>query len=110
MFISVEGILDNMPHWYPLREHDVTTGVELPKPTVLPADIRGALDLQRRGSPNLYCNSQGSPKPNRQQKVYNNNNNNNNNNNDNYLCYFLYFFRFKILYLRIKTFSVTCRY
>jgi hypothetical protein len=30
MFISVEGILDNMPHWYPLREHDVTTGVELP--------------------------------------------------------------------------------
>ena len=69
-FVLVEGVLDNMPHWYPLREHDVTIGVELPKPTMLPADIRGVKDLQRRGSPNLYCNSQGSPKPNRHPKVF----------------------------------------
>lgn len=28
--------MDNKPHWYPLNEHDETTGVELPRPTVLP--------------------------------------------------------------------------
>ncbi|XP_063438863.1 uncharacterized protein LOC134719876 isoform X1 [Mytilus trossulus] len=64
--LSVNGVMDNMPHWYLLREHDVTTGVELPKPTLLPADIRGASDMKLCPSPNLYCNSQGSPKPNRQ--------------------------------------------
>lgn len=64
--ILVNGVMDNMAHWYLLREHDVTTGVELPKPTLLPADIRGASDMKLCPSPNLYCNSQGSPKPNRQ--------------------------------------------
>lgn len=63
---AVDWVLDNITHWYPLRERDVTTGVELPKPTILPADIREASEMNRRGSPNLYCSSQGSPKPNRQ--------------------------------------------
>lgn len=55
------GFLDNLPHWYPLREHDATTGVELPKPTVLPPTIRTGADYARTGSPNLPRGAMGSP-------------------------------------------------
>ncbi|XP_021344958.1 uncharacterized protein LOC110444934, partial [Mizuhopecten yessoensis] len=58
---SVPGFLDNLPHWYPLREHDNTTGVELPKPTVLPPTIRSVQNTIRTGSPNQSRGSRDSP-------------------------------------------------
>ena len=37
VFLRTENaFLDNYPHWYPLSDHDESTGVELPRPTVLP--------------------------------------------------------------------------
>ncbi|XP_021364815.1 uncharacterized protein LOC110457754 isoform X2 [Mizuhopecten yessoensis] len=59
--LSVPGFLDNLPHWYPLREHDNTTGVELPKPTVLPPTIRSVQNTIRTGSPNQSRGSRDSP-------------------------------------------------
>ncbi|XP_060080549.1 uncharacterized protein LOC132559931 [Ylistrum balloti] len=59
--LSVPGFLDNLPHWYPLREHDNTTGVELPKPTVLPPTVRPSQNNIRTGSPNHSRGSRDSP-------------------------------------------------
>ncbi|XP_069141623.1 protein piccolo-like isoform X2 [Argopecten irradians] len=59
--LSVPGFLDNLPHWYPLREHDNTTGVELPKPTVLPPTVRSSQNTIRTGSPAQSRGSRDSP-------------------------------------------------
>lgn len=60
-YFSVPGFLDNLPHWYPLREHDTTTGVELPKPTVLPPTVRSSQNAIRMGSPGQSRGSRDSP-------------------------------------------------
>ena len=63
LLLEESGFLDDKPHWYPLCDHDVTTGVELPKPTVRPPVTRVATMDKGTGSPSL---GKFSGSPNRQ--------------------------------------------
>ena len=36
IFLPEDAFLDNLPHWYPLCNHDDAKGLDIPQPTVLP--------------------------------------------------------------------------
>nr|XP_022299591.1 protein piccolo-like isoform X3 [Crassostrea virginica] len=59
--LSVEGFLNDEPHWYPLQDHDPTRGVELPKPTVLPPTGKTSDARKNFAAQSVYRTSRDSP-------------------------------------------------
>lgn len=43
-----DAFLDNLPHWYPLCNHDDSKGLDIPQPTVLPPKSNRATSASPR--------------------------------------------------------------